>query len=757
MTTSSTLQAADMIAAWTFDETEGNLTRELVSGERDTIEFALSKGRYQPAQAPRRKPGIGGQALVFDGYSTYIRRPAAKLRQPHGGLTIAVWVAPGLYDLCAEGRPSTIVNRHDRERAEGYLLGIGRHGAWTLQLGLGGVWTELWSDAASGVPLQVWSHLAATFDGEAGRMRLYLNGEPAGERDVPAGSVLSQSAADLMIGRNNQGAMLAEAFVMNHFDGRMDELSLLDRALSAEEVRALYREGLARCGGAVPALSPEDFMLPRGMFARDRHRPQYHVTTPGHWMNEPHAPFYYEGRYHLFYQYNPKGPFFHYLHWGHAVSEDLVHWRDLPPALRPEPDIDPDGVWSGSATFDAAGKPVLFYTAGNNAHRPNQQIGLARSHPGEGDPDLVRWTKRPAPVLALDRGDAVEAVDGMPLDEFRDPYVWQEAGRWVMLVGAGLEARGGTALAYVSDDLENWTPRGPFFESDPQKYPFLGTAWELPVLLPLRRDGEETGKHVFIVSPWGPGARSDIYYWIGRYDAERIRFEPDHEEPRLIDYGDFHFTGPSGMVDPRTGRSLLFTIAQGERSPEIDYDCGWSHGAGMPVSLSLLDDGTLGVEPIEETALLREETLLDIRQTTAAEANRLLANIRGDMLEIELTLRAAGRSALAVRRSPDGAEETLLYCDRDSGEIGADRTRSTLDPDERTRGIQSGPLALGEEPLRLRVLLDRSLIEAYFNGRQSVTTRTYPSRTDADRLLLYAEDGAVVDRLTVWRLGGAYS
>ncbi|MDI4643519.1 GH32 C-terminal domain-containing protein [Cohnella hashimotonis] len=743
------------IARWSFNEGEGGRTRDSVTGIWDPIEFALAQGRYQPPQTPRWAEGIGGQALLFDGYSTYIRRSASDIASPKDGLTISVWIAPGTYDLCADNRPSTIVNQHDREGAEGFLLGIGRHGAWTFQLGIDGIWTELWTDAADAtavVPLQTWSHLAAAYDGQAGKMKLFLNGEIVAARDVPKDSVLTPSQTDLLIGRNNQGALLAEAFIMNHFDGRMDELFISARAMSDAEIKGLYLEGVALCGGTVPELAPQDFILPREMFIRDRHRPQYHVTTPGHWMNEPHAPFYYEGRYHLFYQFNPKGPFFHYLHWGHSVSEDLVHWRDLPPALRPEPGIDPDGVWSGSATYDEEGQPALFYTTGNHSLKPNQQIGLARPRDGgKSDPDLIAWTKRSKPVLMLDQDEEL-------LDEFRDPFVWRDQDRWVMLVGAGLKNRGGTALAYVSDDLENWTPCGPFYESDPSKYPFLGTAWELPVLLPLRdQGGNRTDKHVFVVSPWGPGAVADIRYWIGRYDSAHIRFVPDHEEPRLIDYGDFHFTGPSGMVDPKTGRSILFTIAQGERSPEIDYDSGWSHGAGMPVTLTLLDDSTLGVSPIEEIALLREETLLDVRNVTLEAANLLLDGIHGSMLEIELELQAAGRTAIALRRSPGGEEETVLYCDRDRSEIGVDRTRSTLDPKERTRGIQSGPLALGEQSLRLHVLLDRSLIEAYFNGRKCMTTRTYPSRLDADGLRLDASPGAVVERLTVRRMGGAYS
>lgn len=133
-----------------------------------------------------------------------------------------------------------------------------------------------------------------------------------------------------------------------------------------------------------------------------------------------------------------------------------------------------------------------------------------------------------------------------------------------------------------------------------------------------------------------------------------MRFTPDHEEPQLIDLGDFHFTGPSGMVDPKTGRKLIFTIAQGVRTSEINYYSGYAHNAGIPLSIFLREDGRLGIMPIEELELLRRRQLILIEDKPLDEANNLLKDIKGDMLEIRVELEAGACTQLGIklRRSP---------------------------------------------------------------------------------------------------------
>jgi len=748
---------SDPQAYWPFDETSGDMAEERIGGVRDDIHFALGKGTYQAPVSPIRRRGVSGNSLLFDGYSTYIRRDAASIPKPSDGLTVAFWAAPRTYGRGDGDRLSAIVNQHDKNAAQGYIVGLYRSGAWSLQLGSNGGWHEVWAPCGS-LPLGEWTFAAATYDRATGRMALYANGEEIAARDVADPGPVTSFDGDFLIGRHNDGVVLAEAFRLNHYNGLLDELMLYDRALRAEEIAAAYRSALEPHGGSIPPLPPDDLVEIRRQRTNDRHRPQFHLSPPAHWMNEPHAPIFFNGKYHLFYQYDPQGPFWNHIHWGHWVSEDLVHWRDLPPALTPGDGFDRDGIWSGSACLDERGHPVLFYTAGDFAAFPTQTVGLARSaYPADGDDDLVRWTKYPKPIIEQPRGQGLYG-------EFRDPFVWEEDGVWYMLVGTGTgdAGQGGTASVYTSSgDMTAWEYRGPLFVSDYAKYPYLGVMWELPVLLPLpaKTNGayEPSGKHIFLICPWGQGAKVEVNYWVGEWDRERCRFLPDHEEPGLIDVGDFHFTGPSGMTDPKTGRTLLFTIAQGERTPEIDYDGGWAHNAGLPVSLFIRPDGRLGVEPIEELRRLRGRKLLEAADTIEG-MNERLADIRGDMLEIRVAFEdvEASRYGIALRRSPGGEEETLLSYDRPVERLSVDRTKSTLDPAERIGGVQGGSLPLEGEPLRLVVYVDRSMIECYANERRSLTTRAYPSRGDALGLALRANGPAERVTMEIWEMTPAF-
>ena len=211
-------------------------------------------------------------------------------------------------------------------------------------------------------------------------------------------------------------------------------------------------------------------------------------------MNEPHAPVYYDGKYHIFYQHNPQGPYWHQIHWGHAVSDDLVHWEDLPVAIAPTAAGRRRTACGPAARRSTpTGKPVLFYTAGNDAAVPNQATGLAWPVDGAENSDLTEWRLEPAPVTTQ-APDLASPVGTPWFGQFRDPFVWKETAEdgqpiWYQIVGSGIldgDTRvGGTALLYTSRDLVNWEYRNPLFIGDALKYPKTGQVWELPVLLPV--------------------------------------------------------------------------------------------------------------------------------------------------------------------------------------------------------------------------------------------------------------------------------
>lgn len=743
---------ADMIAHWGFNEGTGKTTKEEVTGELYQIEYVFNEAKYKPSTEPLWRQGILGNSLLFDGYSLFLEKSGGLIHEPLSELTIETWIAPRSFEHGEEKRLSAIINQHDREEKKGFLLGVYRHGSWSFQVGTGDDWLEVW-DEGHPLPVGEWSHLMAVFSQSEGKMSLFLNGLLISTKEIPPDIKIIPARTNLLIGKNNQAFSIEGVFSLNMFNGLMEQVKVYGEALSDTEIESKFTAVNDVCGG-IPVIPYEELKLNRSAYEGDRHRPQYHLIPPGHWMNEPHAPIFFNGKYHLFYQHNPKGPYWHHIHWGHWVSEDMVHWRDLSVALTPERDkVDPDGCWSGSACYDENGIPALLFTAGNDSLFPNQMTGLARSTFLEnGDVNLTSWKKHPVPVTIQQAGI------GMKMGDFRDPFVWKEGDLWYQLVGTSTETQGGTAAIYTSSNLLDWEYKGLFYVSQYEQYPFLGTMWELPVFLPVGQNEDGEMKHVFLISPLGKGADVEVFYWIGKWEKEQFRFIPDDEEPRLIDVGDFHFTGPSGFIDPQTGRPIIFTIAQGERTLQEEYDAGWAHNGGLPLELFLRTDGNLGIRPIKELESLRSNVLIEIENVSLGLANVNLSKIQDDMLELQIDImtETATELGIIVKRSPDGEEETYLYVDLKRGLLGVNREKTTLDPLTRTKGIQEGKIEIKDDVISFHLFLDKSMIELYVNEHKSLTTRAYPTREDALGLQLRANDEVKIKKLTVWKMKSAY-
>ncbi|MBN3555715.1 GH32 C-terminal domain-containing protein [Fictibacillus nanhaiensis] len=740
---------SQLIAHWAFDEGMGKATKEQINEQWHDINYVFNDATDKPPSDPLWRQGIKGNCLLFDGYSTSVTCEGLA-QNTLSEMTIEAWIAPRSFEYGADNKLSAIINQHDREEKTGFLLGLYRHGSWSFQVGTGEEWLEVW-DEGHPLPLHKWSHIAAVYSAQHHCMSLYLNGQQIATRSVKGSNVIV-SQKQLVIGMHNEPFMIEDVFSLNMYNGLLDEIKIYDTALSSIKLLNHYAR-VKVIKNEIPEIPYGDLALQREVYEGDRHRPRYHLIPPGHWMNEPHAPIYFQGKYHIFYQHNPKGPYWHYIHWGHLVSDDLVHWRDLPIALTPEAgEVDPDGVWSGSACLDEQGIPALFFTAGNDAVFPNQMTGLARStYREDGDILLTKWKKVKKPVTVQTEGL------GMKMGDFRDPFVWKEDELWYQLVGTSHEDGGGTAALYTSSNLLDWEYQNLFYKADHDKFPFLGPIWELPVFLPIGEDVDGNRKYVFLISPVGEGADVEVFYWIGSWDKKHHRFVPDQEDPQLIDVGDFHFTGPSGFIDPK-GRAIVFTITQGQRTLQEEYNAGWAHNGGLPVELFLRHDGGLGVRPIDELSSLRSELLLDLEHVNLTEANRGLAKIQSDSLEIELVLKLEEieEAGIAVKMSPDREEETYLYYNTSRSILGVNREKTTLNPLARTKGIQEGKLEIQEDLLSLHLFLDKSMIEVYVNERKSLTTRSYPTKEDALGLEVRVLGRTSVVSLKVWSMNGAY-
>lgn len=466
----------------------------------------------------------------------------------------------------------------------------------------------------------------------------------------------------------------------------------------------------------------EDFdaMPPRHENGSDPHRPGYHFLPPANWMNDPNGLIQWDGRYHLFYQYNPNGAFHGMIHWGHAVSPDLVHWTDRPIALAPTPGgPDKDGCFSGCAVNDD-GVPTLVYTGVS----PEVQC-VATSDDG-----LETWQKLPEnPIIA-------GPPPGLDVTGFRDPFVWREGDTWYALLGSGIKDVGGTVFLYRSPDLRGWEYLHPICVGNPDE---TGTMWECPNFFPL---GD---RHVLLISPI---PLHQVLSLIGRYESQT--FTP--ETRGIFDDGGCYYA-PQVLLDDQ-GRRLIWGWLKENRSREDDIAAGWSGVMSLPRILEFGTDGALRVRPVPELEALRGAhrrwTNLDLTPTTP----NVLADLTGDTLELrlELEMKKAGEVGLIVRQSPDGEEQTRIAYDALARELVVDRSLSSRS-DSVDRDVRRVPLRLTDQRLTLRVFLDRSVVEIFANDRVALASRVYPTRADSRGLELYSRRGdARVATLDAWSI-----
>ncbi len=449
----------------------------------------------------------------------------------------------------------------------------------------------------------------------------------------------------------------------------------------------------------------------------DHHRPRYHLLPAANWMNDPNGLIQWNGDYHMFYQYNPHGPFHGTIHWAHGVSRDLVHWEDWGIALAPTPGgPDKDGCFSGCAVNNG-GVPTLVYTGIS----PEVQC-VAISHDG-----LKTWEK-PAANPVIDAPPAGLSVTG-----FRDPFLWREDDLWYGVIGSGVEGEGGTLLLYRSSDLLAWDYLGRLCDGDPAE---TGTMWECPNFFPL---GD---KHVLLISPI-PLQKS--IFAVGRYADQK--FTPEFFD--ALDDGGY-FYAPQVMQDER-GRWLMWGWLWEGREQSAARAAGWNGVMSLPRVLTL-QNGTLHFAPAPELQALRTEhwqrhgLQIDTRGHTLDE-------IAGAALEIRAVIEpgTAERVELHVACAADRSERTVIGYHRTAGTLFIDRSHASLDPVNHS-DVRAVPLDLAaNEALDLHVFLDHSILEVFANGHRCLSSRLYPSETSI-AIDLVAEGGSAT-RHAARRLG----
>jgi beta-fructofuranosidase len=485
--------------------------------------------------------------------------------------------------------------------------------------------------------------------------------------------------------------------------------------------------------------APQDstFRRLRDGLAHDRHRPLYHFLAPANWMNDPNGAIFWKGKYHLFYQYNPNGPSWGTLHWGHTASSDLVHWEDFPIALTPSQEgPDQHGCWSG-CVVDDKGVPTALYTAPGP-----QTVCLAT-----GDEDLINWTKREVPVIREPPPElelaGFPSITGDSSADFRDPFVWREKERWFLLIGSGLRGKGGTALLYESEDLRQWRYVQPFLTA------IVGTdcsMWECPMLL---RAGDRCA---LFVCPH-PEAKNVVWF-----AGERENGRLCERQRGKLDLGIYAYAAHC-LDDPVRDRHLLWTWIKEGRPGKIRRAAGWAGLLSLPKECDVDANYHLIVRPAVELQLLRTEGRTIQGQRLAPSSENPFLDFSGDCLEfdVELSLDEPAIFELTVRATPDGAECTTISYHSAEQLLIVDGSKSSLDPNV-NHLIFLGPLAADQNGLvRFRAFLDRSVLEVFLADRACITQRLYPTREDSLGVRCAVTKGSIMVRqLAGWKMASIW-
>lgn len=497
---------------------------------------------------------------------------------------------------------------------------------------------------------------------------------------------------------------------------------------------------LAASGFALLAPAPTRIPMLRN---EEAFRPHYHFTPPAAWMNDPNGMVYYAGEYHLFYQYHPDDIVWGPMHWGHAVSRDLVNWEHLPIALYPD---EVGYIFSGSAVIDwenSAGfgdeAMVAIFT-----HEKNQR-------------------QMQSIAYSTDRGRTWTKYAGNPVIEppnnirnFRDPKVfWYDkagAGHWVMLVAAG-----DSILFYTSPNLKEWEISGGFGFG----YGATCGVWETPELFELPVDGSDETRWLLSVAvgDCAPAGGSGVQYFVGDFDGANFTSENPKETVLWVDYGP-DFYAPQRWSEASDGRRIWAAWMNNWRYARETPASTFRGALTLPRELALTrtPDGVRLIQrPPAELSRLRGQHWRWENKTIAG-ASDLLAGVSGQALEIIAEFAAPptlepDRLGLRVRTGAGeattigyGVKQRLLYLDRtQSGRV---------DFNAGFPGIYLAPLPPVDGRIRLHLFVDRTSVEVLANdGRAALTAQIFPDDASTG-VELFSEGGAAtLTSLDIYEIG----
>jgi fructan beta-fructosidase len=476
---------------------------------------------------------------------------------------------------------------------------------------------------------------------------------------------------------------------------------------------------------------------------KEKFRPQFHFTPQSNWMNDPNGMVYYRGEYHLFYQHYPDSTIWGPMHWGHAVSKDLIHWEHLPIALYPD---SLGYIYSGSAVIDWKN------TTGFGSLDNPAMVAIYTYHNIQGEREGRNDFQSQGIAYSIDNGRTWKKNAQNPvltnsgIRDFRDPKVFwhKKTQKWIMILAAHDRVK-----LYSSVNLKEWV-----YESDfGMEIGAHGGVWECPDLFPLKKEGSVESKWVMLVSinPGGLNGGSGTQYFIGDFDGKS--FVPDLEETRWLDYGKDNYAGVTWSDIPEEdGRRLFIGWMSNWIYAEKVPTKSWRSAMTLPREIRLVNDGnhlsirTLLVKEFDglKNSLIK---LNDKLITGELEINTHGLNLNS--CEIDLVFKPQEGSlnghttSFGVMLENDVSEELKLGYNMLSKQIFINRSKTSSEfKDTNYLSEDIAPYIFNEE-IKMKIILDASSVEVFVDdGKLTMTNVLFPEES-YNKLSFFSSLGSV--------------
>lgn len=458
-------------------------------------------------------------------------------------------------------------------------------------------------------------------------------------------------------------------------------------------------------------------------------RQSFHIQPVTGLLNDPNGFSYYNGEYHLFYQWFPLGPVHGLKHWYHTKSKDLVHWENVGMAIEPSTEFDSHGAYSGSA-IEQEGKLHLLYTGNtrdeNWIRHPYQCLAVMDSN--------GRVTKMEEPVIA--------DIPAGYTDHFRDPKVWEQDGQFYAVIGAQRDNETGCVVLYRSANLKEWQFVGEMKTKLDEKFGYM---WECPDYFELDEKG------ILLFSPQGLEPDGDRYqniYQSGYIMGSQLDLktnELSHGAFQELDRG-FDFYAPQTMEDNQGRRILVGWMGL----PEIDYPTdqyGWAHCLTLPRELRV-NGGKLLQQPVAELESLRGEEL--VTSGLIENGSFELDGFQGETYELIAEFSASDADQYGIELRVGEGEKTIIQYDSVEKKVAFDRTHSGQAFAKEFGTVRK--CAYEADTVSFRIFVDVSSVEVFVNhGEEVFTGRIFPGKNSTG-IRVFSYGGTTKMKTTKWEI-----